>query len=229
MPHDPSEAGPVLINQGTFDNPWQDGRSMTPSPEVHATAILRDTRMWPWSYIGPGCTVVDSEIREFVYAVSDNQIFNADVGKFCNIASGVRINPTNHPTWRASLHHFTYRSRSHGMGQDDAEIFAWRDAARVVIGPDVWIGHNAILLPGVNVGAGAVVGAGAIVTRDVAPYAVVVGSPARIVKRRVTPDVEAALMRIRWWDWPNARLAEAMADFRGLDTGAFAAKYDTGG
>jgi len=125
--------------------------------------------------------------------------------------------------------HFTYRSRPHGMGQDDAEIFAWRDLARVGIGPDVWIGHNAILLPGVNVGAGAVVGAGAIVTPDVAPYAVVVGSPATIVKRRVTPDVEAAEMRIQWWDWPNARLAEAMADFRGLDAGASAAKYDTGG
>ncbi len=53
MPQDFPGAGPVLINQGTFDNPWQDGRSMTPSPEVHATAILRDTRMWPWSYIGP--------------------------------------------------------------------------------------------------------------------------------------------------------------------------------
>ena len=65
----------------------------------------------------------------------------------------LRINPTNHPMWRATLHHFTYRSLSHGMGEDDAEIFAWRAEHRVVIGPDVWIGDNAILLPGVTVGA----------------------------------------------------------------------------
>ncbi len=80
------------------------------------------------------------------YAVSNNQIFNADIGKFCN----------------------TYRSRSH-MGDDDPEIFAWRKEHRVFIGPDVWIGHNAIHLSGLSVGTGSVVGAGAVVTRSVPP------------------------------------------------------------
>ncbi len=161
MPQDFPGAGPVLINQGTFDNPWQDGRSMTPSPEVHATAILRDTRMWPWSYIGPDCTVVDSEIREFVYAVSDNQIFNADVGKFCNIASGVRINPT-------------------------------------------------IIRPGAP-------------ACTISPTAAGRTAWARTMPRSSPGGTRPASY------WPNARLAEAMANLRGLDAGAFAAKYDTGG
>jgi phosphonate metabolism protein (transferase hexapeptide repeat family) len=193
---------------------------------VHSSAVIRNTRMWPWTSIGPNCSVIDSEIRAYAYAVSNSQIFNADVGKFCNIASGVRINATNHPMWRASQHHFTYRSRSHHMGEDDPEIFAWRKEHRVIIGPDVWIGHNAILLPGVSVGAGSVVGAGAIVTKVVPPYTIAVGSPARIVKRRVEPAVETAMMRIAWWDWEHDRIAVAMADFRTLDAAAFARKYD---
>ena len=216
----------VLVNQGVPDHPWQLGRGATPEPQVHRSAVVQNTRMWPWTWIGPDSTVIDTDFRHYAYSVADNQIYNADIGKFGNIASGVRINPTNHPMWRATLHHFTYRSLSHGMGPDDDEIFAWRAEHRVTIGPDVWIGHNAILLPGVSVGVGAVVGAGAVVTRDVPAYSIVAGSPARVIRRRVDEAVEAALLRIAWWDWTHDRLAAALSDFRRLDAAAFAAKYD---
>ena len=219
---------PRMVNQGRWDNPWIDGREMRPEPEVHESAVVERTEMWPWTVIGPHCLVADSIIRDYAYAVGDNQIHNADIGKFCNIATGVRINPTNHPMWRASLHHFTYRSRSHHMGADDPEIFAWRRSTPVAIGPDVWIGHNAILLPGVTVGAGAVIGAGAIVTRPVPAYTIVAGNPARVIRRRVDEATEAAFLRIAWWDWPHDRLAAALPDFRALDAAAFAAKYDPG-
>jgi phosphonate metabolism protein (transferase hexapeptide repeat family) len=221
-------SGGVLINQGVPEHPWQPGRGVSPEPQGHETAVIQNTRMWPWTWIGPRCVVADSDFRDYAYAVADNQIYNAEVGKFCNIASGVRINPTNHPMWRATLHHFTYRSLSHGMGPDDDEIFAWRAAHRVTIGPDVWIGHNAILLPGVSVGAGAVIGAGAVVSRPVPDYAIVAGSPARLIRRRVDEAVAAAFLRIGWWDWPHERLAAALSDFRNLDAAAFAAKYDPG-
>jgi phosphonate metabolism protein (transferase hexapeptide repeat family) len=128
---------------------------------------------------------------------------------------------------RASQHHFTYRSCSHHLAdEDDPEIFAWRRAHPVRIGPDVWIGHGAIILPGVSVGAGAVIGAGAVVTHDVAGYTIVAGVPARPVRRRFTEAVEAALLRIAWWDWPRESVAAALQDFRTLDGEAFAAKYD---
>ena len=216
----------VLINQGLPEHPWQPGRGISREPQPHPTAVICNTRMRPWTWIGPDSQVFDSDFGDYAYAVGDNQIYNADVGKFCNIATGVRINPTNHPMWRATLHHFTYRSLSHGMGPDDDEIFDWRAERRVTIGPDVWIGHNAILLPGVSVGAGAVIGAGAVVTKPVPAYAIVAGSPARVIRRRVDASVEAALVRIRWWDWSHERLADALSDFRNLDAPAFAAKYD---
>lgn len=218
--------GGVLVNQGGPEHPWRHGRGVTPEPQAHPSAVIVNTRMWPWTWIGQDSTVVDTDFRDYSYSVADNQIYNAEVGKFCNIASGVRINPTNHPMWRATLHHFTYRSLSHGMGEDDAEVFAWRAEHRVVIGPDVWIGHNAILLPGVSVGTGAVIGAGAVVTKPVPAYTIVGGSPARVIRRRVDEASEAALIRIAWWDWPHERLTAALSDFRRLDAAEFARKYD---
>ncbi|MBW4024741.1 MAG: acetyltransferase [Proteobacteria bacterium] len=217
----------TLINQGEYQDPWRGDGEMGEAPWLHPTAIIRNTEVGAWTAIGPRCEVFDSVIGDWTYLVKDNQLFNAEIGKFGNIASNVRINPTNHPFWRATLHHFTYRSRSHRMGvEDDAEIFEWRREHRVTIGHDVWIGHGAILLPGVSVGLGGAIGAGAVVTKDVAPYTIVAGNPARPIRRRVTEEVEAALRRIAWWDWPHDRLTAALPDFRALDAAGFAARHD---
>ena len=217
----------IEINQGEPEAPWHGAEGLSETPVIHPSATVLRTRVGPWTSIAKGCEITDSDFLDYAYATPNVQIFNAEIGKFCNIATNVRINPTNHPMWRASLHHFTYRSRCHHMAEDDdEEIFAWRRAHRVVIGPDVWIGHGAILMPGVNVGAGAVIGSGSIVTKDVPAYSIVVGSPARVIRRRVDPDTEAALMRIRWWDWSHEKLTAALPDFRKLDAAEFARAYD---
>jgi hypothetical protein len=78
----------------------------------------------------------------------------------------------------------------------------------------------------VKVGTGAVVGAGSVVTKEVQPYTIVAGIPAKMIRRRVTEEVEASLMRIQWWNWTHDQLAEALEDFRHLDAVSFAAKYD---
>lgn len=219
----------IPVEHGVFDDPWHGEAEMTETPMIHPTATVKTSRMGPWTVLGPRSLLVDSDFRDYAYTTRDCDIYNADVGKFCNIASNVRINPTNHPVWRASQHHFTYRSRSHGLGaEDDPDIFAWRRDHRVVIGADVWIGHAAIVMPGVTIGTGAVIGAGAVVTRDVAAYTVVAGVPARVLRRRFDVVLEAALLRIAWWDWPKARLAAALADFRKLSAAEFVAKYDPG-
>ena len=200
---------------------------MTEAPWVHETALVQKSRLGPWTVVGERCEILASDLFDYTYAVRDVEIFNANIGKFGNIASHVRINPTNHPMWRATLHHFTYRSRSHFDGaEDDPEVFEWRLAHRVTIGPDVWIGHGAILLPGVSVGTGAAIGAGAVVTKDVPDYTIVAGNPARVIRRRVPEDVAASLKRIAWWDWPGERLVAALEDFRKLPAAEFAAKID---
>ena len=81
------------------------------------------------------------------------------------------------------------------------------------IGHDTWIGHGAIIQPGVTVGDGAIVGSGAIVTKDVPPYAIVVGVPAKVIKYRFSEETIAALQRISWWDWSYETIKERMDDF----------------
>ena len=217
----------IPVEFGEIDHPWHEGAGMTETPMIHPTCLVRDSRMGAWTVLGPRTQLLDSEFRDYAYTARDCDIYNADIGKFCNIAAAVRINPANHPMERASQHHFTYRSRSHHLGAaDDAAVFAWRRAHRVTIGPDVWIGHGAILMPGVAVGTGAVIGAGAVVTHDVPPYTVAVGVPARVLRRRFSAAIEAALLRIAWWDWPKDRLAASLEDFRALDVERFVQKYD---
>lgn len=214
------------IEQGEPDHPWADGRQMTEQPMIHPTAFVKASRFGSWTVIGPGSKLLEVEFGDWSYTVQDADLFNAVIGKFCNIAAGVRLNPTNHPTDRASQHHFTYRSRSHLLAEsDDPEIFAWRRAHRVTVGHDVWLGHNVIVLPGRSIGTGAAVGAGAVVTKDVPDYTIVAGNPARVIRRRVDDATEARLKQIAWWNWTPAQLCAAMPDFRALDATAFAYKY----
>ena len=85
-----------------------------------------------------------------------------------------------------------------------------------MIGHDVWIGHGAIIMPGVTIGHGAVVAAGAVVTGDVEPHAIVAGVPARFLKWRFEPNVSTRIIALSWWDWEHERLAQAIEDMRTL-------------
>ena len=140
--------------------------------------------------------------------MNDSDIIYTTIGKFCSIAAMTRINPGNHPMQRASQAHFTYRASAYFPGEaDEAEFFDWRRSPPVTIGHDVWIGHGAIVLPGRSIGTGAVVAAGAIVTKDVAPYTIVAGNPARPIRRRFPEAIAERLRRLAWWDWGHERCA----------------------
>jgi len=166
---------------------------------------------------------------DYSYVVNDSSVIYAEIGKFCSIAAHTRLNPGNHPMWKAAMHHFSYRSVSYQLGEDDdQEFFEWRRSQRVTLGNDVWIGHGAVILPGISVGTGAAVGAGAVVNRDVAPFSVVSGFPAKLLRWRFEEPVREALLRIAWWDWPRQQLREALADFRKLKAEEFVEKYDCG-
>ena len=199
---------------------------MSREPRIDPTATVRDSTLGAWSAIGARTSVIESTFGDYSYAVSDAQIIYSTIGKFCSIAAASRLNPGNHPLERPALHHFTYRSAAYDMGDDDASFFDWRREHHVTLGNDVWIGHGAIVLPGLTVNDGAVLGAGAVASKDVPPFAIAVGVPARIVRYRFDAPIIERLLRLAWWDWPHDRLAAAVADFRELPIEAFLDKHE---
>lgn len=191
-------------------------------PFIHPDCEITGTTFGRYVEIGRGSRVAFSEIGDYSYCDRYADIANTTVGKFANIASFTRIGPTDHPMQLASLHHFHYRSADYwDDAEPDAEFFAHRRSRRAVIGHDTWIGHGAVIRPEVTIGDGAVVAAGAVVTKDVAPYTIVAGVPAVKLRDRLPPAIAERIVALGWWDWDHARLRAALEDFRRLPAGEF--------
>lgn len=153
----------------------------------------------------------DVAIGDYTYVNQDSYIDSGRIGKFCSIAARVSIGPFEHPTRWFSTHPGTYGEPAWGLLR---EPVALPEKQPPTIGNDVWIGRNAFVLRGVSVGDGAIIGAGAVVTRDVPPYAIVAGVPAKVVTYRFSPNTIERLLRVRWWDDPSVMqsLIEAGTD-----------------
>lgn len=203
-------------------------RKLGLEPAIDPTARVTALTLGRYTEVGARTLVSESSLGDYSYVVQDCEIIYAAIGRFCSVASHVRINPGNHPMERASQSHFTYRASAYFEGEaDEPEFFERRRARPVAIGHDVWIGHAAVILPGRSVGDGAVVAAGAIVTRDVAPYAIVAGNPARVIRPRFSEAVAVRLRALAWWDWPHAALHAALTDFRSLSVEEFIDKFES--
>lgn len=199
-------------------------------PTIHPDAISHNSTYGAYCEIGQGSRILNSHFGDYAYCDRFADIANTTVGKFANIAAMTRIGPTDHPFTHAAQHHFLYRSASYWEDiEDDADFFAARAARRTVLGPDCWIGHGAIIKPDVTVGAGAIVAAGAVVTKDVAPFAVVGGVSASLIRYRFAPAVIDGLLALCWWDWSHDKLREVLPDFRAIPVEAFLEKYHSVG
>lgn len=200
---------------------------LSETPVVDPTARVENCTLGRFTEVSEGCRLSETVLGDYSYIMENGQTWCVTIGKFANIAASVRINATHHPMTRATLHHFTYRAADYfedAAHEDD--FFAARRAKRVTIGHDTWIGHGVTILPGVTVGDGAVVGSGAVVSRDVAPYTIVTGVPARPARRRFPAEIAARMQALAWWDWDHRRLRAALDDFRNLGAEAFLDRHE---
>lgn len=196
-------------------------------PVIHAECDITDTEFGAFVEIGRGSRIAYSVIGDYSYCDRAADIANAEVGKFSNIASHVRIGATDHPLETASLHHFLYRSSDYWDDvEHDTDWFQHRRSRRAYVGHDTWIGHAAMIKPEVTVGHGAVVAAGAIVTKDVDPYTIVAGTPAKPLRRRQPVEIADRMIALAWWDWDHDALRAALLDFRSMKAEAFLEKYE---
>lgn len=129
------------------------------------------------------------------------------IGKFCSIACGAKFlfNCANHSL--RSLSTYTFPLFYDEWGLDKADVTsAWDNKGDIVIGNDVWIGFEAVIMAGVHIGNGAIIGARSVVTKDVAPYTIVGGVPARTIRKRFDDATISRLESLRWWDWSKERI-----------------------
>jgi phosphonate metabolism protein (transferase hexapeptide repeat family) len=195
-------------------------------PKVHPSAVLRDAKLGRFSEIKERVQFVESELGDYSYIERHAEAIYTTIGKFTAIASDVRLNALEHPIERVSQHKITYRPNEYFLNAKlDSAFRASRQSQRVEIGHDVWIGHGAIVMPGIRIGHGAVVAANAVATEDVAPYAIVAGVPARFLKWRFEPKLSERIISLGWWNWGHDRLAEAVNDMRDMSVEAFIEKY----
>ena len=140
------------------------------------------------------------------------------IGKFCSIACGAKFifNSANHTL--ESLSNYTFPLFYEEWGLEKGQVAtAWDNKGDIVVGNDVWIGYEAVVMAGVYIGDGAVVGARAVVTKDVAPYAIVGGVPAKEIRKRFCEQTIAKLLRLKWWDWEEGRIRQNLQFIMGGD------------
>lgn len=188
-----------------------------PRSQGHSTVYLKNVITDPSIEVGE-YTIYDdfeNDPRDFqrnnvLYHYPECNHDKLKIGKFCSIACGAKFifNAGNHSLKSLSTYPFPIFFEEWGLPTDTASIArAWDDHGDIVIGNDVWIGYEAVIFAGVTIGDGAIIGTRAVVTKDVPPYTVVGGVPAKPIRRRFDRQTEECLRKLRWWDWDEQKIA----------------------
>jgi len=173
-----------------------------------------DCKFDDYAVIFSGAELVDSHVGAHSYIQKRTSIVNTEIGPFCSIAGRVTIGLAAHPLDGVSTHPAFFDP------SQPLPIFFTKTASgfstlpRTKVGADVWIGEDVKIKAGVLVGVGAVIGAGAVVTRDVPPYAIVGGIPARVIRFRFEEEMRSCLLASRWWELPQDRLLALSTHFQ---------------
>ena len=202
-------------------------RSIYPRSGDEETVYLRDVVTDPGISVG-AYTIYNDFVRDPREFQHNNVLYhypiNRDrltIGKFCSIACGAKFlfNSANHTLSSLSTYPFPLFFDEWGL-EKSRVTDAWDNRGDIVVGNDVWIGYEAVILSGVTIGDGAVIGARAVVTRDVPPYTIVGGVPAKPIRPRFDPETIRRLEQLRWWDWPREKLRRLLPLLRRGDLAA---------
>lgn len=173
---------------------------------------IKNSLIHKTSKIEAGSEVINSKFDKHSFCGYDCEIINCEVGSFCSIANRVIIGGGMHPiNWVATSPVF-YEGRDSVKAKFSEH--KREEPKRTLIGNDVWIGECAMIKQGVKIGHGAVIGMGSIVTKDVAPYSIVVGCPAKEVKKRFSDEIINKLLEIKWWDFSDEKLIKYTQYFK---------------
>ncbi|MER8657152.1 DapH/DapD/GlmU-related protein [Mesorhizobium sp. M0847] len=198
-----------------------------PEPRIHPTAELKACKLGRYASIGERVVLREVNVGDFSYFERHAEAIYTTIGKFCSIAANSRINALEHPIERITQHKLSYRPNEYfrWLGVD-AAFRARRQAKAVGIGNDVWIGHGAVIMPGISIGNGAIIGANSVVTRDVPAYTIVAGVPAKPLRMRFPSEIAARIESLAWWDWPPEKLAKAVPDMQALPIEDFLDRWE---
>lgn len=188
---------------------------------------LKDVVTGPNIEIGD-YTIYNDFVRDPRHFEKNNVLYhypvNGDrlkIGKFCSIACGAKFLFTSGNHSMQSFSTYTFPIFYEEWGLDGKAIrSAWDNKGDIVLGNDVWIGYEAVILSGVTIGDGAIVGARAVVTKDVPPYTIVAGVPARPIRKRFDEETIAKLQALRWWDWDEEKIKRCIPAIQSGDIDA---------
>lgn len=159
------------------------------------------------------CKILSTNIGKYTYVSPNTTIAHCDIGQFCSISSNCLIGMATHSiNYISTSPIFTAKKNSTGFVWTTDDVF--EEYKKTIIGNDVWIGTNVIIIGGVSIGDGAVIGAGAVVTKNVPPYAVVGGIPAKIIRYRFEENVIKKLQEIKWWNFSDDILIKCIQNFQ---------------
>ena len=172
--------------------------------------IDRKAEVMPNVHVLAKSTINNSHIKQYTYIGKNCIIQNTAIGSFCSIANDVLIGLGKHPIDAFSTSTIFYRTNNTFSIQLVKSNSPFKEYEFIDIGNDVWIGARSVILDGVKIGNGAVIAANSVVTKDVPPYAVVGGSPAKIIKYRFSEEKINKLLLLKWWEWPLEKISNEM-------------------
>ncbi len=173
-------------------------RRFQESEEKFSEYKERDIFIHPDSFLGSNTTIGSGTNINGPAYIASSKSAPVKIGKYCAVAHNLRIRPRNHYTGYINLQD-KFQNRYNLPNLNSIK-------GPVIIGNNVWISDNVLILSGVTIGDGAVIGAGSVVTRDIPPYSIAVGNPAKVIKQRFCDQIIQQLTEIRWWDWSDDKI-----------------------